>query len=46
MSTKRVSKKEALTSCGTKLKKGYKYIKGGKVVKVTTAKKKVKTKKK
>lgn len=33
--TKRVSKKEALTSCGTHLKPGYKYVKGGGVVKVT-----------
>lgn len=39
MSTKRVSKKEALTSCGTKLKKGYKYLKGGAVVKVMKKKK-------
>ncbi|WP_154656434.1 hypothetical protein [Flavobacterium suncheonense] len=31
---KRVSKKEALTSCGTHLKKGYKYVAGGGVVKV------------
>ena len=45
MSTKRVSKKEALTSCGTKLKKGYKYVKDGAVLKVT-AKKKAKSKKK
>lgn len=33
--TKRVSKKEALTSCGTHLKPGYKYVKGGGVVKVS-----------
>lgn len=39
MSTKRVSKKEAVTACGTHLKKGYKYVKGGGVVKVTTPKK-------
>ena len=45
MSTKPVSKKEGLTSCGTKLKKGYSYLKGGAVVKVT-AKKKAKSKKK
>ncbi|MDY0088797.1 MAG: hypothetical protein RBR78_00355 [Flavobacteriaceae bacterium] len=41
--TKRVRKSEALTSCGTHLKKGYKYVKGGSVVKVvkkTTPKKK------
>lgn len=36
--TKKVSKKEALTSCGTHLKQGYKYVKGGGVVKVTKAK--------
>jgi hypothetical protein len=30
----RVSKKKALTSCGTRLKKGYKYVKGGGIVKV------------
>lgn len=36
--TKRVSKKEALTSCGTKLKPGYKYVKGGGVVKVVAKK--------
>lgn len=50
MSVKKVSKKEALTSCGTHLKKGYKYVKGGGVVKVektkTTTKKKAKTPKK
>lgn len=33
--TKRVSKSVGLTSCGTHLKKGYKYVKGGGVVKVT-----------
>lgn len=38
--TKRVSKAIALTSCGTHLKKGFKYVKGGGVVKVTKAKKK------
>ncbi|MFN3753296.1 hypothetical protein [Flavobacterium sp.] len=41
--TVRVSKSTGLTSCGTHLKKGYKYIKGGgvvKVVKATTKKKK------
>lgn len=43
MSTKRVSKKEALTSCGTHLKKGYKYVKGGGVVKVSAPKKKTAT---
>lgn len=36
--TKRVSKKEALTSCGTHLKPGYRYVKGGGVVKVGKAK--------
>lgn len=30
----RVSKKAATTSCGTRLKKGFKYVKGGKIVKV------------
>ena len=42
--TKRVSKSVGLTSCGTHLKKGYKYVKGGNVVKVTA--KKTTTKKK
>lgn len=42
MATKKVSKKEATTACGTHLKKGYKYVKGGGVVKVTAAKKTVK----
>lgn len=42
--TKRVSKSVGLTSCGTHLKKGYKYVKGGGVVKVTA--KKTTTKKK
>jgi hypothetical protein len=36
--TKRVSKSVGLTSCGTHLKKGYKYVKGGGVVKVTVKK--------
>lgn len=44
MATKKVSKKEATTACGTHLKKGYKYVKGGGVVKVTAAKKPVKKK--
>lgn len=35
----KASKKTALTSCGTKLKKGFKYVKGGAIVKVATAKK-------
>lgn len=35
----RASKKSALTSCGTHLKKGFKYVKGGKIVKVTKKKK-------
>lgn len=35
MPTKKVSKKEATTACGTHLKKGYKYVKGGGTVKVT-----------
>lgn len=41
--TKRASKKEALTACGTHLKPGFKYVKGGgivKVVKKSTPKKK------
>jgi hypothetical protein len=38
MPTKRVSRKTAMTSCGTHLKKGYKFVKGGGVVKVSTAK--------
>lgn len=46
MATKKVSKKEALTSCGTHLKKGYKYVKGGGVVKVGKAKSTSKGKKK
>lgn len=44
MATKRVSKKEGTTACGTHLKKGFKYVKGGGVVKVTAAKKPVKKK--
>lgn len=44
MATKRVSKKEGTTACGTHLKRGYKYVKGGGVVKVTAAKKPVKKK--
>ncbi len=43
MPAKKVSKKVALTSCGTHLKPGYRYVKGGGIVKVvakkTTAKK-------
>jgi len=39
MPVKRVSKKEATTVCGTHLKKGYKYVKGGGIVKVTAPKK-------
>lgn len=35
----RVSKKEALSSCGTRLKKGYKYVKGGAIVKVKSKRK-------
>lgn len=38
--SKRVTKKEALTSCGTRLKPGYKFLKGGGVAKVTPVKKK------
>lgn len=38
MATK-ASKKQALTSCGTHLKKGYKYVKGGRIVKVAKKKK-------
>ena len=34
MPTKKVSKEEATTACGTHLKKGYKYVKGGGAVKV------------
>lgn len=44
MATKRVSKKEGTVACGTHLKKGFKYVKGGGVVKVTAAKKPVKKK--
>ena len=44
MPTKRVSKKEGTTACGTHLKKGFKYVKGGGVVKVTATKKTVKKK--
>ncbi len=40
--TKRVTKKEATTSCGTKLKPGYKYLKRGNVVKVLPKKKSTK----
>lgn len=36
---KRVSKKTGLTSCGTRLKKGFKYVKGGSIVKVSSIKK-------
>lgn len=43
MPVKRVSRKTALTSCGTHLKKGYKYVKGGGIVKVAAAKPKAKT---
>lgn len=43
MPTKKVSKKEATTACGTHLKKGFKYLKGGGIVKVTAAKAKPKT---
>jgi hypothetical protein len=47
--TKRVSKSAGTTSCGKRLKPGYKYVKGGGVVKViakkATAKKVVKKKK-
>lgn len=52
--TKRVSKATGTTLCGKRLKPGYKYVKGGGVVKVikkkptakkTTAKKVVKKKK-
>lgn len=39
MATKKVSKKVATTACGTHLKKGYKYVKGGGIVKVAAAKK-------
>lgn len=44
MPVKKVSKKEGTTACGTHLKKGFKYVKGGGVVKVTAAKKPVKKK--
>lgn len=48
MPTKKVSKKEATTACGTHLKPGYKYVKGGGTVKVikATAKPKKAAKKK
>ena len=48
MSTvKKVSRATAMTSCGTHLKKGFKFVKGGGVVKVTASKpKKVASKKK
>ncbi|MFN3941481.1 MAG: hypothetical protein ACK4K1_02450 [Flavobacterium sp.] len=39
MAQKKVSKKAALTSCGTHLKKGFKYVKGGGIVKVEAANK-------
>ncbi|WNM19291.1 hypothetical protein [Flavobacterium capsici] len=39
MAEKRVAKKTGLTSCGTRLKPGYKYKKGGAIVKVTPKKK-------
>lgn len=38
MSRVKVSKKQALTACGTHLKKGYVYGKGGEVFKVTPKK--------
>ena len=44
MPVKKVTKKEGTTACGTHLKKGYKYVKGGGVVKVAAAKKPVKKK--
>lgn len=44
MATKRVSKKEGTTACGTHLKRGFKYVKGGGIVKVTATKKPVKKK--
>jgi hypothetical protein len=44
MAIKRVSKKEATTACGTHLRKGYKYLKGGGTAKVIPAKKPVKKK--
>lgn len=28
-----VSKKKALSTCGTRLKKGFRYVKGGRIVK-------------
>jgi len=49
MPTKKVSKKEATTACGTHLKKGFKYVKGGGIVKTTpkkAAKKKTAAKRK
>lgn len=33
--TKRVTKQAGTTACGTHLKKGFKYVKGGGIVKVT-----------
>ena len=44
MTIKRVSKKEGTTACGTHLKKGFKYLKGGGVGKVIAPKKPVKKK--
>lgn len=43
---KRVSRKEAMTSCGTHLKKGYRFGKGGAAYKVVADKKKPAAKKK
>ena len=43
---KRVSRKEAMTSCGTHLKKGFRFGKGGVAYKVVPDKKKPAAKKK